>query len=200
MTEALQPVFLVLGGVTAGLLVLTLPWRRPRLLLFLLCHLLVASALLRYDRTEAGLVLVIAGAGAALNLFLAGPEAGEREPGDRLGGFGLRLSAGFMVVTVAWGASLSPVWAELGVDSATGFGLAALLGLGLMLLSLSERSLDLGMGLLLAFVGFDLLYLQLEPSLAVLALLGLVHLATSIVAAYLHSLSAPRGGTSEAGP
>ncbi len=197
--EGLQPVLLVLGSVLSGLLVLALPWRRPRNLLFLLSHLLVGAALLQPDRLEAALVLAIAGTAAALNLLLVRPEAGEEGDQRGLRGFALRLSAGLMVVTVAWGASLSGVWAELGVDESTGLGMTALLGLGLLLLSFSEDPLELGMGLLLAFVGFDLLYLQLERSPAVLVLLGAVHLATSLVTAYLHSL-ASQSARPEAGP
>ena len=197
--EGLQSVLPVLGSVLSGLLAMVLPWRRPRILLFLLSHLLVGAALLQRARLEAGLVLAVAGTAAALNLFLAGPETGEGKNRGGWRGFGLRLNAGMMVVTVAWGASRSGVWAELGVDGFTGLGMTALLGLGLLLLSFPESPLDLGMGLLLAFVGFDLLYLQLELSLAVLALLGAVHLATSLVAAYLHSL-ASQPDTPEAGP
>ncbi|HSG16786.1 MAG TPA: hypothetical protein VLE70_10765 [Anaerolineae bacterium] len=61
----------------------------------------------------------------------------------------------------------------------------ALIGLGLVTLSLTDEPLMAGLGLLTFLTGFELFYSALEQSVAMLGLLGAVNLAIALTIAYL---------------
>ena len=90
------------------------------------------------------------------------------------------------LVGVACLALGSSGWGGLpGVGRATTIGSTALLGLGLLQVGMADTSLRVGLGLLTAVSGFELVYGELEPSLAVTALLGSVHIGIALVVSYL---------------
>jgi len=60
-----------------------------------------------------------------------------------------------------------------------------LVGLGLLLVGLSEAPMQVGLGLLTFLSGFDLFYVALEPSLAVAGLLGAVSFLIALATAHL---------------
>ena len=64
-------------------------------------------------------------------------------------------------------------------------GAMLLLSLGLLHLGISEEPFRVGMGLLTALAGFEILYVAVEPSLAVLALMAAVHIGIAIIVSYL---------------
>ena len=66
----------------------------------------------------------------------------------------------------------------------------ALVGLGLLLIGLSEAPLSAGVGILTFLSGFDLFYVALEPSLAVAALIGALSFTIALVIAYLRTSEA----------
>jgi hypothetical protein len=61
----------------------------------------------------------------------------------------------------------------------------ALVGLGLVTLSLTDEPLMAGLGLLTFLTGFELFYSALEQSVAMLGLLGAVNLTIALAIAYL---------------
>lgn len=96
-----------------------------------------------------------------------------------------RLIAILLVTTVSAGLSRTN-WTSLpGVTPAAVRGSTFLIGLGLLQLGLSERTLRVAVGLLTVLSGFEIVYVGIEPSLAVLALLGAVHLSIAVVVSYL---------------
>ena len=70
-----------------------------------------------------------------------------------------------------------------------------LIGQGLLNLALNENPFKVGLGLLTVAAGFELFYTPLEPSLLVVALLGLVNLLIALALSYLVAAWAarPRG-------
>jgi hypothetical protein len=62
-----------------------------------------------------------------------------------------------------------------------------MVGLGLLLVGLSETPMQVGFGLLTFLSGFDLFYVALEPSLAVAGLLGAVSFLIALSTAYLRA-------------
>ena len=70
-----------------------------------------------------------------------------------------------------------------------------LIGQGLLNLALNENPLKVGLGLLTVTAGFELFYTPLEPTLLVVALLGLVNLLIALALSYLVAAWAarPRG-------
>lgn len=72
-----------------------------------------------------------------------------------------------------------------GVPIGLTFAGGLLVALGLLSLGLTEEPMNAGMGLLMALSGFELIYLSLERSVAVVALLAGLHFGLAIAASYL---------------
>ncbi|MGQ0603284.1 MAG: hypothetical protein ACT4QE_16500 [Anaerolineales bacterium] len=72
-----------------------------------------------------------------------------------------------------------------GVPLGLTFAGGLLAALGLLSLGLTEEPMNVGMGLLMALSGFELIYLSLERSVAVVALLAGVHFGLAIAVSYL---------------
>ncbi len=67
-------------------------------------------------------------------------------------------------------------------------GSTILMGLGLLQVSFSDSTLRVGTGLMTLVSGFEIVYGSIEPSLAVLSLLGSLHLGFALVLSYqLHA-------------
>ena len=56
---------------------------------------------------------------------------------------------------------------------------------GLMLLAIARQPLKIGIGILVMFSGFGLLYSAVEPALMVVGMLGLIDIAVALVICYL---------------
>jgi len=59
------------------------------------------------------------------------------------------------------------------------------MGLGLLHIGISEDPFRVGLGLLTALAGFEIIYAAVEPSLAILALMAAVSIGISIIVSYL---------------
>jgi hypothetical protein len=59
------------------------------------------------------------------------------------------------------------------------------MGMGLLHLGISEEPFRVGMALLTTLAGFEIIYAAVEPSLAVLALMGAMHIGIAIIVSYL---------------
>ncbi len=92
-----------------------------------------------------------------------------------------------LVVLVSFALALRVApWLMIGLPVAWG-GLF-LGGTGLLLLGLSQRELEIVLGLLTMLIGFEALYANLEASILVAALLTFISLGMALAAAYLLSL------------
>jgi hypothetical protein len=69
-----------------------------------------------------------------------------------------------------------------------------LIGLGVLLLGLSQDPVRVGLGLLTFLSGFDLFYVALEPSLVVTGLLGSISFVIALGMAYLRTAHVAGGG------
>jgi hypothetical protein len=72
-----------------------------------------------------------------------------------------------------------------GVPMALTFGGALLVALGLLTLGFTEEPMNAGMGLLMLLTGFGLIYLSVERSVAVVALLAGLNFGLAIAVSYL---------------
>ncbi len=93
------------------------------------------------------------------------------------------LLAALLVSVAAYTAALRMPLPEVPTDITLACYL--LVGLGLLLIGLSEAPMQVGFGLLTFLSGFDLFYVALEPSLAVAGLLGAVSFLIALAMAYL---------------
>ncbi len=103
----------------------------------------------------------------------------------RGGGLWFRMIGVLMVLAGAFGLAQTD-W--LGIPNITRpatIGTTILMGLGMLQIGYSEASLRIGTGLMTLVSGFEVAYGSVEPSLAVLALLGSLHLGFALVISYL---------------
>jgi len=97
------------------------------------------------------------------------------------------LLAALLVSVAAYTAALRMPLPEVPTDITLACYL--LVGLGLLLIGLSEAPMQVGFGLLTFLSGFDLFYVALEPSLAVAGLLGAVSFLIALAMALFESVS-----------
>jgi hypothetical protein len=102
------------------------------------------------------------------------------------------LLAGMLIAVAAYTAALRIPLPEV-PDHIT-LACYLLVGLGLLLIGLSEAPIQVGLGLLTFLSGFDLFYVALEPSLAVAGLLGAVSFLIALGAAYMRTAQVTAGG------
>ncbi|OGO14449.1 MAG: hypothetical protein A2Y93_14270 [Chloroflexi bacterium RBG_13_68_17] len=72
-----------------------------------------------------------------------------------------------------------------GMTDGASLAAATLMALGLLQVGVSQGALRVGVGLMTVLSGFEVAYSFIEPSLAVTALLGAVHLGIALVISYL---------------
>ncbi len=95
------------------------------------------------------------------------------------------LLAGILIAVAAYTAALRIPLPEVTPDIT--LACYQMVGLGLLMVGLSETPMQVGFGLLTFLSGFDLFYVALEPSLAVAGLLGAVSFLIALSTAYLRA-------------
>ncbi|MFN3705986.1 MAG: hypothetical protein ACK4WM_08340 [Thermoflexales bacterium] len=100
-----------------------------------------------------------------------------------------------MVALFAFGAAFGAASRFPLPGEARELGLAAyvLLAVSLLLIATAPEALNVGVGLLMLFSGFELAYLPLEPSIGVGVLMALVTLLSGLAIAYLVQLDVSAG-------
>ncbi len=98
-----------------------------------------------------------------------------------------RVAAAAMAAAAAWYLAAQTGFVLPGLDDVPATNTAALLllSLGLLNLGLTEEPMNAGLGLLVVFLGFELFYAAVEPSLAIMALLAGVEFAIALAISYL---------------
>lgn len=118
--------------------------------------------------------------------FLSLPGEGRSYEGGALpSGRIFRLAAAALVISAAWGLGSSNWMGLPDLRAEAVRGGTFLLALGMLQLGLLLEPAGVGLGLLTLLSGFEIVYSALEPSLAVIALLAMVHLGIAIVIGYL---------------
>mgnify|MGYP001047132685 FL=1 len=196
--------------VTAGLLVVSRDWRL-NLLALAVQYFFVALLMTQVIRLEVAAVKALIGWLICLAFYLTEQQAksltrasGERSDlsfqgwfearldGWRREGISVRAAFGFMAAVVVSVAAYAAVSAVPISQVPEEFALACylLIGLGILLLGLSQDPLRVGVGMLMFLSGFDLFYVVLEPSLVVTGLLGSISFVIALGMAYLKTIQA----------
>ena len=182
--------------VTAGLLVVSRDWRL-NVTALTLQYFFVVLLLTRLIRLEVAAVKGLTGWMICMVFYLTErrasvleqPVAKEDKGASRRWVISARASfcllAGLLVSVASYTAALRFPLPEVPSDITLACYL--LVGLGLLLIGLSEAPMQVGLGLLTFLSGFDLLYVALEPSLAVAGLLGAVSFLIALATAYLRA-------------
>ena len=198
--------------VTAGLLVVSRDWRL-NVTVLTLQYFFVVLLLTRLIRPEVAAVKGLIGWMICVVFYLTERRASalERPPAAEGTTTSQRwrrwvisarasfcLLAGLSVSVAAYTAALHFPLPEIPTDITLACYL--LVGLGVLLIGLSEAPMQVGLGLLTFLSGFDLFYVALEPSLAVAGLLGAVSFLIALAMAYLRAAQVAAGGEGTAPP
>ncbi len=195
--------------ITAGLLVVSRDWR-VNVLALAAQYFFVVLLLTRQIRLEVAAVKGLIGWMICTVFYLTERQASTFEqaaaaeatspPQRRRWIMSARASfcllAAMLIAVVAYTAALRFPLPEIPSDITLACYL--LVGLGLLLIGLSDAPLQVGLGLLTFLSGFDLFYVALEPSLAVAGLLGAVSFIIALAMAYLRIAQFAAGGDGEA--
>ena len=100
-------------------------------------------------------------------------------------GLAFRVLASVLVLVVLLAITPAlPAWVTP-INSAQAWGALLLVGMGLLIVGLSSRTLSPFLGLLTVISGFEILYSAVEASTLVAGLLAIVNLGIALVGAYL---------------
>ena len=176
---------------------LTILWEgKVRALAALLAlYLVVAWVISTTTPLPIALGRLVVGVAVVYILARAGPRSpvpsdkGEPAPV----GLGFRAAAILLIlipVSGVWGLG---VLATLPTTTASGLGSLWVMGLGALHVGLSSGTGPRIIGLLTLLLGFEMIYISLEPSLALTALLAAVHLGLAVFSVYLLSLATREG-------
>jgi hypothetical protein len=108
-----------------------------------------------------------------------------RESGIIPAGRSFRLISVLLVAVAGWGLSRDRWMGILTLESSASLGSALLMTLGLLQLGTNDSPFRVGLGILTVLSGFEIAYASVEPSLAVLALLAMVHIGIALTVSYL---------------
>ncbi len=186
--------------MAAAIAFLTSDWRLS-LTALLVQYLLVGAALASAIRTEVAIVKILVGVLVVSILYITARRTQDvRGPFDRAQadvrvlGVEFRLAAGPLGLPVRFLVVILAVLAILRlfqsydlpfIDTSTALAAAWLALLGLIGLLLSDHPLRTAIALLTILAGFDLVYAQLETSLAVVGFWGALLILTALGFAYL---------------
>ncbi len=176
------------AAISGGLLIL---WDDRRLLILTLAiqYLLVAWLVSLILPIQIAAAKLVAGLMACtiLTISLANADWSAQNGIPRTIPFGrpFRLIAVLLVLFAA-GAVGGDNWMMLpGLKPEAILGTTFLMSLGILHLGLSEEPIRVGMGILTMISGFEISYSGIEPSLAVIAMLAVIHLGVALVVGYL---------------
>lgn len=179
---AYAPLAAIASGITAGLITV-LQRGKTRVLLLLLQYFCVAWLISLALEMRIALIKLVAGM-IVCGVFAVteteigrSPRAFERE--EQTGLF-FRMIAALLVSTGALGLGRASVFQ---LPAISGVGIASsmiLVGLGLLQLGLARQPIAIGFGLLTLISGFEIVYSALEPSIAMVGLLAIVHIGIAL--------------------
>lgn len=185
--------------VTAGILVVSRDWRLNSIA-FTMQYFFVVLLLSRLIRLEVAAVKGLIGWLICMVFYLTErrvstlkppPVAKDAEVSQRWRRWiisaqaSFHLLAGILISVAAYTAALRIPLPQVPNDITLACYL--LIGLGLLLVGMSDDPMQVGLGLLTFLAGFELFYVALEPSLAIAGLLGAVNFLIALAAAYLRT-------------
>lgn len=191
--------------VTAAILVVSREWRL-NVLTLTVQYFFIVLLLTRHIRIEVAAVKGLIGWIICMVIYVTERQASLPAPGEAASVMGpngrtptprrwrispraaFNLLAALLVSVAAYTAMLRIPLPQVTGD--VSLACYALVGLGLLLIGLSEAPMQAGIGVLMFLSGFDLFYVALEPSLAVAALIGVLSFAVALVTAYLRTSEA----------
>jgi len=182
--------------ITGGALALFKP--SLRLIIVLAVQYIAVSWLTFMNLSVTGVFAkLITGFLVCVILYLAMRQIGEGPfPGDRQqisANISFRILALLLVSVASVSVARSNLFAQFDISLEANVGASFLIASSLLNLGLGIDHLRSGIGLLTLISGGELIYSFIEPSLAMIALLAMVHLGVVLVFSYIISVRARDG-------
>jgi hypothetical protein len=181
--ETIAPLSTILSGITAGIIIVS-DDHRLRLGMLAFQYVCVTNLIALILPLKIVMIKLVAGWLACTVLGITMNQKGWYGVKNRTGalptGWVFRMIAVLLVSTSVLGIGQFKLFSMLGVERVSIAGTVLLMGLGLLLIGLTEEPISVGIGLLTIISGFEILYSSLEPSLAVMALLASIHIGISM--------------------
>jgi hypothetical protein len=172
-----------------GVLIIMFDGYRRLLMLLAAQYILAAWLMLGSAQPGSAAAILLAGEFSSLILFLssrsAALEAGAEENSALASNRLLRFSIGILGILASIGALRAQIVQLSALEPLYALGAIFTMISGFMQLGLTGNPLRVGIGLLSVLTGFTVVYVALEPSLAVVALLALVHLGIALTCSYV---------------
>jgi hypothetical protein len=181
--ESIAPIATILSGITAGIIIVSDDYRL-RLGMLSLQYVCVTSLNALSLPINIAIIKLIAGWLACIVLGITIRQQRwnneDRSTGALPTGWVFRMIAVLLVSTSAIGLGQFTLFDILGVQAVSTASTLLLIGLGILQIGLAEQPIVVGIGLLTILSGFEILYCSLEPSLAVMALMGSIHIGIAL--------------------
>ena len=182
--ESITPLAAILLGVSAGILVITDDLRlKVGLLGFL--YVLVSSLLYASGLDTLVVLKLVTGLTVSLVFIRTATQIGNIQPSsERLDlptSLPFRMIAVLLVATASVGIGRSEFVSIPGISPEALSAALLLGGMGLLHVSIFERPSNVAIGIYCLLNGFDVVYVVLESSIAVMALLAMVHIGIAVV-------------------
>ena len=176
-------------GITAASLILLEEWRL-RFTVLVVQYVLVTWLITSSIPASIAVVKLICGWLACAIMVISARNSRwgritSRSPQTLPDNLAFKLIALLIVTTAAFGLSRTNWIMVPEISDPEILGTTLMLSLGLLQLGLSTGTLRVGLGLMTLLSGFEIAYIVVEPSLAVLALIGSVHIGFALVISYL---------------
>jgi hypothetical protein len=172
-----------------GILFLVIDAKNRLLFLLAIQYLLAAWLMLGSVQPGSTVAILLAGEFSSLMLLLssrsAGSEAREVEDAALTANMLLRVSIGLLGILASIGALRAQIIQLSALNPIYALGAIFMMVSGFMQLGLTRNPLRVGIGLLSVLTGFTVVYVAIEPSLAVVALIALVHLGIALTCSYV---------------
>lgn len=182
--DSLLPLAAVLAGISAGILVITTN-KRMKIGLVIIQYILVSILMSPQSELDIVVIKLVSGVTASLIMINTINQLGKGRVVHKSIGLpttlSLRMIAVLLVSTASVGIGRSEFVAIPGIRPEALSAALLLGGMGLLQVSLFDRPLNLVFGIFCLLNGFELVYIVLESSIALMALLALVHIGLSVV-------------------
>jgi hypothetical protein len=182
--HTIAPFAAILAGITTGIIVIT---DDSRIKIGLVFFQYALSSILLNLAAPIQIVVIkfVSGLTVCLILFVTARMIGEDRHivrgFDLPAGRAFRMIAVLLVSTAAVGIGRSEFVSIPGIAPEALSAALLLGGLGLLQVSLLERPSNVVIGVISLLNGFEIVYVVLETSIAVMALIAMVHISVSVV-------------------
>jgi peptidoglycan biosynthesis protein MviN/MurJ (putative lipid II flippase) len=179
----------VIAVCVTGALLIVLNSDRIRILIMGLQYIFVAWIILTALAINAALAMMVSGWIACMILAVTIRKNPEPTPSVKIetipSGRIFRLVAVMIVVLAGIGLGRSEWFKLIGIEQRISIAGSVMAAIGILQVALSMEPLRIAIGLMTLLCGFEIIYSNLEPSLAVAGLLAVIHIGIALSIGYI---------------